>query len=257
MGLLFFVMTAKLEKGFFLSVSFMFDHIVILTLEPLKPAIYSILQRYCEGIRYNFVFQKQELQEILVQVTDTSILISFGNGVIVDEEALKKFGAAYNFHPASPSYPGLHPHHFAALHGAETFGAVVHEMTAEVDRGTIVFESSFPVPPGSPWMVYLNRALDETFLLMERFFKTVFEDRASLKPCGAVWGDKTFTRKDFYEAGRVTLNDSKDLLDTKWRALQLEQHEGVLFLDFHGYRFRFEKVIEEGTSADFPTLLRA
>lgn len=228
----------------------MFDHVVILTLEPFKPAIYSMMQQYCAGVNYHFVFMKEELQAVLNDVSEKSVLISFGNGVIVDEAALSKFGAAYNFHPASPRYPGLHPHHFAALHGAETFGAVAHEMTKDIDRGAIVLEASFPVPPHSPWMVYLNLALDETFLLMEEVLRMLFVEKKRPTPCGAVWGDKTFTRKDFVQAGRVHVTDSKEVLDQKWRGLQVEHHENVLFLDLHGYRFRFEKALEEGVQLD-------
>ena len=235
----------------------MFDHLVILTLEPFKPAIFSIMERFCQGVRYQFVFNKEELQNVLPEVTGRSLLISFGNGVIVDELTLTQFGAAYNFHPASPEYPGLHPHHFAALNEEITYGAVCHKMTKDVDKGEIVLCQRFSVPEMSPWMAYLNLALDETFVLMEKLFEMIFIKKELPQPCGAEWGQKNYTRKDLYQAGSVPLDASKNDLERLWRSLQVDNPEPILYLDLHGYRFRFEKVIQEGEAAIVPSEIQA
>ena len=219
----------------------MLDHIVILTLEIFKPAIHSIMQRFCAGKQYQFVFSKQDMMDIREEVTKKSVLISFGNGFIVPEEVLNQFGAAYNFHPASPEYPGLHPHHFAALDQAKTFGAVCHHMTKEVDRGEIVFCQRFMVPPQSPWMVYLNLSLDQTFFLMEELFETLFIQNKHPKPCGETWGPKVYTKKDFDSACQVPPDMNRENFERLWRSLQTEHHKNVLYIDMHGHRFRYEK----------------
>ena len=62
-------------------------------------------------------------------------LITFLTGVIIPRETLNLWDAAINFHPASPDFPGRDPHHWALYFEARSFGAVVHVIAPEVDRG--------------------------------------------------------------------------------------------------------------------------
>lgn len=187
----------------------MFHHMVILTLEPLKPAIFSIMERYCDGVVYQFAFNGDDFEQSLKEVSQTSLLLSFGTGVIVKEADLKRFGGAYNIHPGSSVYPGMHPHHFASMDQAPTFGAVVHEMTAKVDQGTIIFEESLDVLPHAPWEAYLNLALDASFECIEKLLRTLFEEKKTPQPLGISWTRAPFTHKDFEQLNLSSLTVPK------------------------------------------------
>jgi methionyl-tRNA formyltransferase len=65
-------------------------------------------------------------------------LIGFGTGVIVPGTVLETFHRRYNFHGASPQFPGRDPHHWAAYQRVDRFGATAHVMNEHVDSGPIV-----------------------------------------------------------------------------------------------------------------------
>lgn len=81
-------------------------------------------------------------------------LIGFGAGEIVPPELLAQFGRSYNFHGASPEYPGRDPHHWAAYDGAPEFGATAHAMTERVDEGFVVGTLTAGVPKDSGPEIY-------------------------------------------------------------------------------------------------------
>ena len=58
-------------------------------------------------------------------------------------------GRLLNIHPSLlPAFPGLHTHQRAIDAGCAVAGATVHFVTAELDHGPIVMQSTVPVLPG-------------------------------------------------------------------------------------------------------------
>ncbi|HIF11202.1 MAG TPA: hypothetical protein EYQ81_16100 [Sneathiellales bacterium] len=57
-----------------------------------------------------------------------AVLISMSSGVIVPRRMIDRLSAAYNFHGATPTYPGRDPHYWALLDGAAEFGCTAHVM---------------------------------------------------------------------------------------------------------------------------------
>ena len=52
----------------------------------------------------------------------------------------------FNIHPSIlPNFKGLHTHEQALAAGVKVHGATVHGVTAELDHGPIVMQSSVPV----------------------------------------------------------------------------------------------------------------
>lgn len=76
-------------------------------------------------------------------------LIGFGSGLIVPELTLLATEMSFNFHGASPDYPGRDPHHWAAYDCASTYGATAHWMWPKVDEGPICATLLFGMSAGS------------------------------------------------------------------------------------------------------------
>lgn len=74
-----------------------------------------------------------------------TVLMAFASGVVVPRNILSTYGMAYNFHAASPEFPGRDPHHWAIYEGASHFGVTLHRMIAAVDAGPIIATARFPI----------------------------------------------------------------------------------------------------------------
>lgn len=129
---------------------------------------------------------KAKLVEDLKHLSGGECLIGYGTGLIVPAEIIQQFQRAYNFHGASPLYPGRDPHHWAAYEGARQFGATAHVMTALVDDGPIVGSLLKTVPEGATPDDY--RTIGEQ--TMEELFSQVapLMAKGPLAPTGIKWG---------------------------------------------------------------------
>jgi len=130
----------------------------------------------------------------LEDLGDTSgeCLICFNTGIIIPAEALEKARGAYNFHAASPEFPGRDPHHWAVHRGAKLFGATCHIMVPKVDDGPIVEVSTFPITGLNPEEVAakaLDRAAQQFDALLPRLLN------GDLSPMNVEWGPSKSTRK--------------------------------------------------------------
>ncbi len=69
-------------------------------------------------------------------------------------------GRLLNIHPSLlPAFPGLHTHQRAIDAGCAVAGATVHFVTAELDHGPIVMQSTVPVLPGDDEATLAARVL--------------------------------------------------------------------------------------------------
>ena len=109
------------------------------------------------------------LPDIETALTAEARLVSFGAGVIVPADVLRRLsGRAYNFHPGPPAYPGIFPSVFALYEGALHFGVTLHEMAAQVDSGPIVAVDSFAVPATWDRMALDTAAFTALMALLQR-----------------------------------------------------------------------------------------
>jgi len=60
-----------------------------------------------------------------------------------------------------PAFPGLHTHKRAIEAGCKFAGATVHEVTAELDHGTILAQAVVPVLPDDTPEVLAERVLTQ------------------------------------------------------------------------------------------------
>jgi methionyl-tRNA formyltransferase len=121
-------------------------------------------------------------------------LITFSTGIIVPSGVLKRYTRAYNFHAASPRYPGRDPHHWAAYEGILYYGAVAHWMTERVDEGEIIGNLMFGVGPGASPTKYRNSAAKGICGLLVALAPAIFE--IPLPAAGISWSGVKRRRSD-------------------------------------------------------------
>lgn len=81
-------------------------------------------------------------------------------------------GRLLNIHPSLlPAFPGLHTHQRAIDAGCRFAGATVHEVTAELDQGSIVDQAVVPVIPGDSAQSLASRVLSQEHRLYPRAIK--------------------------------------------------------------------------------------
>jgi len=128
----------------------MFDTIILLTgSRDQQMALSSLLREHNPALSFRGAVTLDDLEAIERDVLGRSRLLAFTTGVVVPVAILGDIGhGAYNFHPASPDYPGWAPAHFAFYDGAKHFGATAHVMEPRVDSGAIVGVETFDIPDG-------------------------------------------------------------------------------------------------------------
>jgi phosphoribosylglycinamide formyltransferase-1 len=78
-------------------------------------------------------------------------------------------GRLLNIHPSLlPAFPGLHTHQRALETGCKFAGATVHQVTAELDHGTILAQAVVPVLPGDDADSLAARVLTQEHLIYPR-----------------------------------------------------------------------------------------
>ncbi|MFZ4481959.1 MAG: phosphoribosylglycinamide formyltransferase [Rhodoferax sp.] len=75
-------------------------------------------------------------------------------------------GRLLNIHPSLlPAFPGLHTHQRALDAGCKVVGATVHQVTAELDHGSILAQAVVPVLPGDTADTLAARVLTQEHLI--------------------------------------------------------------------------------------------
>lgn len=75
-------------------------------------------------------------------------------------------GRLLNIHPSLlPAFPGLNTHQRALDAGCQFAGATVHQVTAELDHGSILAQAVVPVLPGDTAVTLAARVLSQEHLI--------------------------------------------------------------------------------------------
>jgi methionyl-tRNA formyltransferase len=122
-------------------------------------------------------------------------LLSFLSPWIVPGETLDRAGTAINFHSGSSDYPGAGCYNFALYEGAAEYGAVCHHMLPKVDRGAIIMERRFPIPPDATVQSLRHAAL-ETMIEMFREVVALIAAGQPLPVADAQWTRRPFTSRE-------------------------------------------------------------
>ncbi|QJD89481.1 phosphoribosylglycinamide formyltransferase [Duganella dendranthematis] len=98
-------------------------------------------------------------------------------------------GRMLNIHPSLlPLFPGLATHAQALAAGVREHGATVHFVTAELDHGPMVLQTSVPVQPEDTVETLSARVLEQEHVIYPRAVRWFVEDRLTVAQ-GAVQVD--------------------------------------------------------------------
>lgn len=189
--------------------------------------------------RFNYASNLSQLK--MLSQYSCNLLLSFGTGVIVPGKVLDKFDFKLNIHPASPSYPGRDPHHFAIYDGVTEYGATLHFMTPKVDAGEIIDVEFFSVKNDATPAQLLDQANKAAFCLMARLIEQIHMfglDSLSSNP-GFQWGARKTSRKDFLALCEVDARMSEQEFERRLNATTMPGYNNLVIKLF-GHTFRIE-----------------
>jgi len=219
----------------------------VLLLTPLKgPELGRVYGSLTGASRIVTVSEAAELEA--QSIGSSTILIAFGTGVIVPDRILQKLGGrAYNFHAASPEYPGRDPHHFAIYDRVSRYGATLHVMTKRVDEGTILDVEWFDVPPGTTPRVLLQLANRAMLRLLRSTAPRLLQLTQPPDHAFRSWGPRKTTRRQFHEMCRLEPSVSPDEFERRFAAFDGGEYNNLVVV-LHGWTFRIDKGVPRETA---------
>jgi len=135
-------------------------------------------------------------------------LISFLSPFIVPEKILKRLQYnCYNFHPASPDYPGYQPASFAIYENKMNFGATFHQMFKKIDSGPIIKVNYFKIKKEWNYIDLSKESFIASVKLFIELAPLIANINFSFKENGKEWGHNKYTSKD-YDTKRCIPSDT-------------------------------------------------
>ncbi|MES1155065.1 MAG: formyltransferase family protein [Pseudorhodoplanes sp.] len=187
-----------------------FDTIILLTGQVEQQPLSAALLAWNSLLRIVPVSTLSDLLALDPETLNHARLVAFSTNVIVPAATLNRLGfGAYNFHPASPDFPGWAPAYLALHRGAGEFGATAHMMTERVDEGPIVGVERFRIPPQTSPASLEGLAYGHLALLFWRFAKLLATQDAPLPPLWIKWRGEKSSRRLF----RTILQQAADVSD--------------------------------------------
>jgi folate-dependent phosphoribosylglycinamide formyltransferase PurN len=216
----------------------MIKRVVLLATHPASIQLAEIIVNAASDVKVILVYDKEVLQSLADEICCTDILISKGTSIIVPYTILNKFGAAYNFHSASPDYPGRDAHHFAAYDAVVRYGATAHIMSEYVDSGHIIDVELFDAPPKATPADLLALANEASLKLFRRLIPRMISGEV-LPSNGASWGRRKTSREDFKRLCRIPPYVGIEEFELIRHATFAPGYNNS-YIDLHGCRFRYE-----------------
>ena len=113
-----------------------------------------------------------------VREDHVDLLLNVHSLHVIDNEVLRapKIGS-FNLHPGPlPRFAGLNPVCWALYFGEKTHGVTLHRMTAEIDAGPIVYQSTFPITETDTGLSVSLRCIQEGLLMVFRLLEELTEN---------------------------------------------------------------------------------
>ena len=215
--------------------------IILVTNDLLSPTLKEVVQAVDADADLHILTYREGMTATLDRlVTPESLLVCFSTGVIIPAAVLERLAhASYNFHAASPDYPGRDPHHFAVYEGVGRFGATAHKMVAKVDAGQIVGTESFHVSCGTTPEALRRKAQGAALTLFRTLMPRMMRE-AELPGIGIAWGHRKRRRQDFHEMCRVEPTISRTEFERRFFAFDGGEYDNLVVV-LHGHAFRISK----------------
>lgn len=167
-------------------------------------------------------------------------IISYLSRWVVPDFLLKRARkASFNFHPASPAYPGIGCNNFALYENAKEYGVTCHHMASKVDTGAIIAVRRFPVYPQDGVAELLERTYEHQIAL---FFEIagLLAEGEELPVSNETWTRSPFTRAQFNELFVIRPEMSKAEIARRIRAISFKHWQP--YVELQGYRFEYKPI---------------
>ena len=161
------------------------------------------------------------------------IVISFLNSYIFKNHALSLPNV--NFHPSTPSYPGIAGASRALYDGVSSFGVTAHQIVAQIDAGKIFKVKTFPIEAGDDSQMLRHKAEVVALELLDEISAHVKTYGTLPDPCDENWTGQVMTNRQFQQ-WMVLDPDDPDDFQRKVRAIRHPDFDGP-YIDVHGHRF--------------------
>ena len=164
-------------------------------------------------------------------------IISYLSRWVVPEFLLERARkASFNFHPASPEYPGIGCNNFALYEAVKEYGVTCHHMAPRVDTGPIIAVKRFPVYPEDGVAELLERTYEHQIALFLEIVGALARGQ-ELPLSDERWTRPPFTRTQFNELFVITPEMDADEIARRIRATSYENWQPYVLLK--GYKFQY------------------
>ena len=150
--------------------------------------------------------------------------------------------ASFNFHPASPKYPGIGCNNFALYENAKEYGVTCHHMAAKVDTGKLIAVRCFPVFHTDNVASILERTYEHQIVLFYEMLGLILNDQP-LPELEETWTRKPFSRKEFNQLRQITPDMTKEEIERRIRATAFGEWQP--WVEIQGYVFLMKPKSEE------------
>lgn len=134
---------------------------------------------------------------------------------------------AINFHPASPSYPGIGCNNFALYENASEYGVTCHYMLGKVDTGNIISVKRFPIFESDTVSSLLERTYDHQIILFYEIISKILNGE-ELTLSDEKWTRKPFSRKEFNDLCKIEITMNNDEIAKRIRATNYETYKPIV-----------------------------
>jgi methionyl-tRNA formyltransferase len=165
-------------------------------------------------------------------------IVSYLSRWVVPEHLIKNARkAAINFHPASPSYPGIGCTNFALYEDACEYGVTCHHMDRTVDTGAIIAVKRFAVFPTDDIASLTSRAYDFQLTLFYEIIAKIAMGEV-LPASSETWERKPFSRSQFNELFNITPDMDEAEIRRRVRATDYMQFKPFVRLGEYTFEFK-------------------
>ena len=198
------------------------EEILLLTGEVEGPYLADALRSRCERLIVAVVHDNPSLMDAVNVAAKTGRpfrLVSFSTDVIVPASIIEAMSTTgYNFHAGPPEYPGSCPASFAVYEGARRFGITVHEISTEIDSGTIVAVRRFDIPPDITATDLMGQTYQALVALFSELAPAMIDATVDLTPIDEQWRPPARKRSEAVQLASPQPDLPADEADRRRRA---------------------------------------
>ena len=201
------------------------------------------LVRYLELKKINFDCIDSSKKKKIKISKKYDYLISFLNSKYISKSVRKKIKInSFNFHPGPPEYPGFGCYNFALLDKVNFYGSTIHIINDKFDNGKILNVNKFKISYEKLSLEKLINKTHRNIIKQAKYFITdILNNRLKIKN-NFKWKRNAFTKKEFENARKIKLSDSKKNILKKIKAFTYKNYESV-YINFKGFKFELKKTL--------------